>query len=100
MIASEVINKDLKEQLKKSEDDSKSKVELIKKIQNDNMQLENKLEKIQNETIKPQGMKIQLPTQKMPLIKENDIVEIPYRYPTIKTDILKSGKCRKIAVPM
>ena len=37
------------------------------------MQLKNKLEKIQNETLKPQGMKIQLPTQinaqKMTLIK-------------------------------
>ena len=39
-------NEDLKEQLKKSEDDKKSHVEVIKKFQNDNMQLENKLEKI------------------------------------------------------
>ena len=38
-------NEDLKEQLKKSEDDRKSHVEVIKKFQNDNMQLENKLEK-------------------------------------------------------
>ena len=53
-------NEDLKEQLKKSEDDRKSKVELVKKFQNDNMQLENKLEKIQNETLKHQGTKIQL----------------------------------------
>ena len=41
-------NEDLKEQLKKSEDDRKSQVELIKKFQSDNMQLENKLEKILN----------------------------------------------------
>ena len=54
--------KDLKEQLKKPLDDRKSQVELIKKFQNDNMQLENKLEKIQNKTLKPQGMKIQLPS--------------------------------------
>ena len=33
-------NEDLKEQLKKSEDDRKSHVEVIKKFQNDNMQLE------------------------------------------------------------
>ena len=59
-------NKDLKEQLKKSEDDRKAQVEVIKKFQNDYVQLENKLEnkleKIQNETLKPQEMKIQLPT--------------------------------------
>ena len=66
-------NEDLKEQLKKSEDDRKSHVEVIKKFQNDYMQLENKLEKIHNETLKPQGTKIQLPTQinaqKMTLVK-------------------------------
>ena len=56
-------NEDLKEQLKKSEDDRKSHVEVIKKFQNDNMQLENKLEKIQNETLKPQETKTQLFTQ-------------------------------------
>ena len=53
-------NEDLKEQLKKSEDDRKSKVELIKMFQNDNLQLENKLEKIHNKTLKPQETKIQL----------------------------------------
>ena len=52
-------NKDLNEQLKKSEDDRKAQLEVIKKFQNDYMQLEN----IQNETLKSQGMKIQLPTQ-------------------------------------
>ena len=66
-------NEDLQDQLKKSEDDIKSHVELIKKFQNDNMQFENKLEKIHNETLKPQGTKIQLPTQinaqKMTLVK-------------------------------
>ena len=66
-------NKYLKEQLKKSEDDRKAQVEVIKKVQNDYMQLENKLEKIHNETLKPQGTKIQLPTQinaqKMTLVK-------------------------------
>ena len=34
------LNEDLKEQLKKYEDDRKSHVEVIKKFQNDNMQLE------------------------------------------------------------
>ena len=71
-------NKDLKEQLKKSEDDKKTQVEVIKKFQNDYVQLENKLEKMQKETLKTQGMKIQLPTQNMILVKENDIVKIPY----------------------
>ena len=56
----------------------KTQVEVIKKFQNDYVQLE----KIQNKTLKPQGTKIQLPTQinaqKMTLIKENDIVKIPY----------------------
>ena len=52
-------NKDLKEQLKKFEDDRKMQVEVIKKFQNDYVQLE----KIQKETLKPQGTKIQLPTQ-------------------------------------
>ena len=47
-------NEDLKEQLKKSEDDRKSHAEVIKKFENDNMRLENKLEEIQNETLKPQ----------------------------------------------
>ena len=97
-------NEDLKEQLKKSKDDRKSHVEVIKKFQNDNMQLENKLKKIQNETLKPQETKIQLSTQinaqNMTLVKENDILEIPYRHPNHKIDILKSGKCRKIMVPM
>ena len=45
-------NEDLKEQLKKYEDDRKSHVEVIKKFQNDNMQLENKLEKIQERNLK------------------------------------------------
>ena len=78
-------NEDLKEQLKKSEDYNKSKVELIKKFQNDNMQLENKLENIQNETLKHQWMKIQLlaqiNAQKTTIVKENNIVKIPYRHP-------------------
>ena len=94
----------LQEQLKKSEDDRKSHVEVIKKFQNDNMQLQNKLEKIQNETLKPQETKIQLSAQinakKMTLVKGNDIVKIHINTPTIKTNILKSGKCRKIEVPM
>ena len=77
-------NKDLKEQLMKSEDDRKAQVEVIKKFQNDYVQLENKLEKIQKETLKPQGTKIQLPTQRTILIKENDIVKIPYRHPNHK----------------
>ena len=51
-------NEDLKEHLKKFEDDINSQGELIKKFQSDNMQLENKLENIQSETLKPQGMKI------------------------------------------
>ena len=88
-------NKDLKEQLKKSKDDGNSQVELIKKFQNDNMQYENKLEKIQHETLKPQGMKIQLPTQinaqKMTLVKENDIVKILYQHPNHKNRYLKKG---------
>ena len=58
---------------------------MIKKFQNDYVQLEKKLEKIQNETLKPRGMKIQLPTsvnaQKTTLVKESDIVKIPYRHP-------------------
>ena len=53
---------------------------MIKKFQNDYV----KLEKIQKETLKPQGMKIQLPTQKRILVKENDIVKIPYRHPNHK----------------
>ena len=81
-------NEDLKEQLKKSKDDRKSKVELVKKFQNDNMQLENKLDKIQNETLKHQGTKIQISSQinaqKKTLVKENDIVKIPYRHPNHK----------------
>ena len=88
MIASEVIKNDLKEQLKKFEDDIKVQVEVIKKFRNDYVQLENKLEKIHNETLKPQGMKIQLPTsinaQKTTLVKESDIVKIPYRHPNHK----------------
>ena len=93
-------NKFLKEQLKKSQDDRKVQVEVIKKFQNDYVQLE----KIQNETLKPQGMKIQIPThinaQKMTLIKENDIVKILYRHPIIKTDLLKREKFQKIMVLM
>ena len=62
-------NKDLQEQLKQSEDDRKAQVEVIKKFQNDYVLLE----KIQKETLKPQGTKIQLPTQinahKMTLVK-------------------------------
>ena len=81
-------NKDLKEQLKKFEDDKKTPVEVIKKFQNDYVQLENKLDKIQKETLKPQGTKIQLPTQinahKMTLVKENDIIKSPYRHPNHK----------------
>ena len=81
-------NEDIKEQLKKYEDDRKSHVEVIKKFQNDNMQLENKLEKIQNETLKPQETKTQLSThinaKKMTLVKDNDIVKIPYRHPNHK----------------
>ena len=57
---------------------------MIKKFQNDYVQLENKLEKIRKETLKPQGTKIELPTQKMTLVKENDIVKIPYRHPNHK----------------
>ena len=52
-------NEDIKEQIKKSEDDIKSHVEVIKKFQNDNIQLE----KIQNETLKPQETKTQLSAQ-------------------------------------
>ena len=93
-------NKYLKEQLKKSKDDRKTQVEVIRNFQNDYVQLENKLEKIQKETLKPQGLKIKLPTQinahKMTIVKENDIVKIPNRPPNHKTEILKNGKCRKI----
>ena len=77
----------------------KSHVEVIKKFQNDNMQLENKLEKIQNKTLKPQEMKIQLSThinaQKMTLVKENDIVKIPYRHPNHKNRYSKKWKMSK-----
>ena len=56
----------------------------MKKFQNDNMQLENKLENIQNKTLKPQERKTQISAQinakKMTLVKENDIVKIPYRH--------------------
>ena len=88
-------NKDLKEQLKKSEDDRKAQVEVIKKFQNDYVQLENKLEKIQKETLKPQGTKIQLPTQKTTLVKENDIVKIPYRHPNHKNRNSKKWEMSK-----
>ena len=92
-------NEDLKEQLKKSEDDRKSHVEVIKKFQNDNMQLESKLEKIQNETLKPQEMKIQLSAQinaqKITLVKENDIVKIPYRHPSHKNRYSKKWEMLK-----
>ena len=62
----------------------KMQVEVIKKFQNDYVQLEKKLEKIQKETLKPQGTKIQLPTQRTTLVKEKDIVKIPYRHPNHK----------------
>ena len=92
-------NEDLKEQLKKFEDDRKSHVEVIKKFQNDNMQLENKLEKIQNETLKPQETKTQLSTQinakKMTLVKDNDIVKIPYRHPNHKNIYSKKWEMSK-----
>ena len=43
------------------------------------------MEKVYNETLKTQGMKIQRPThinaQKTTLVKENNIVKIPYRHP-------------------
>ena len=62
---------------------------MIKKFQNDIMQLENKLEKIQNEALKPQETKTQLSThinaKKMTLVKDNDIVKIPYRHPNHKS---------------
>ena len=77
---------------------------MIKKFQNDYVQLENKLEKIQNETLKPQGMKIQIPThinaQKMKLVKENDIVKIPYRYPNHKNRYSKKWEIQNIMIPM
>ena len=42
------------------------------------------MDKIQKETLKPQGTKIQLPTQinahKTTLVKKNDIVKSPYRH--------------------
>ena len=92
-------NEDLKEQLKKSEDNKKSHVEVIKKFQNDNMQLENKLEKIQNEALKPQETKTQLPThinaKKMALIKDNDIAKIPYRHPNHKNRYSKKWEMSK-----
>ena len=92
-------NKDIKEQLKKSEDDKKAQVEVIKKFQNDYVQLENKLEKIQNETLKPQGMKIQLPNsinaQKTTLVKQSDIVKIPYRHPNHKNRNSKKWEMSK-----
>ena len=88
-------NKDLKEQLKKSEDDRKVQVEVIKKFQNDCVQLE----KIQNETLKYQGTKIQITThingQKITLIKENDIVKIPYRHPNHKNRNSKKWEMSK-----
>ena len=59
-------------------------IEVIQKFQNDYVQLE----KIQKETLKPQGTKIQLPTQinahKTTLVKENDMVKIPYQHPNHK----------------
>ena len=82
---------------------------MIKKFQNDYVQLENKLEKIQNETLKPQGMKIQLPTsinaQNTTLVKENDIVKIPYRDPNHKDrnskkwEMLKDNDTNMIKAP-
>ena len=77
---------------------------MIKKFQNDYMQLENKLEKIQKETLKPQGTKIQLPTQinaqKKMLVKKNDIVKILDQHPNHKNQYPKKGKCRKIIILM
>ena len=73
------------------------------------MQLENKLEKIQNETLKPQGMKIQIPThinaQKTTLVKENDIMKIPYQDPNHKNrnskewEMLKDNDTNMIKAP-
>ena len=55
------------------------------------MRLENKLKKIQNETLKHQETKIQLSAQinakKKTLVKENDIVKIPYQHPNHKKKI-------------
>ena len=72
---------------------------MIKKFQNDNMQLENKLENIQNETLKPQETKIQLSAQinakKITLVKENDIVKIPYRHPNHKNRYSKKSEMSK-----
>ena len=74
-------------------------------FQNDYVKLEN----IHNETLKPQGMKIQLPThinaQKTTLIKENDIVKIPYRHPNHKSqnskkwEMLKDNDTNMIKAP-
>ena len=75
------------------------KKNLIKKFQSDNMQLENRLENIHNETFKPQGTKIQLPTQinahKTTLVKENDIVKSPYRHPNHKNRYPKKWELSK-----
>ena len=72
---------------------------MIKKFQNDYVQLEKWLEKIQNETLKPKGMKIQLPTsinaQNTTLVKESDIVKIPYRHPNHKNRNSKKWEMSK-----
>ena len=72
---------------------------MITKFQNDNLQLENNLEKIQNETLKPQETKIQLlaqiNAQKTTLVKENDIVKIPYRHPNHKNRNSKKWEMSK-----
>ena len=63
------------------------------------MRLENKLEKIQNKTLKPQETKIQLSAQinakKKTLVKENDIVKIPYRHPNHKNRYSKKWEMSK-----
>ena len=57
------------------------------------------MKKIHNETLKPQGMKIQLPAQinaqKMMLVKENYIVKILYRHPIHKNRYPKKGEMLK-----
>ena len=66
------------------------------------------MEKIQKETLKPQGTQIQLSTQKTALVKENDIVKIPYRHPNYKkwemskdndTNMIKAHNDRSVKNP-
>ena len=68
---------------------------MIKKFKNDYVQLK----KIQNETLKPQGMKIQLPTsinaQKTTLVKDSDITKIPYQHPNHKNRNSKKWEMSK-----